>query len=494
VAIALAVVVLALGSLLLILAIGEAVFTIDARLDALPPWVATLWWGGIGLIGLAGGLIVWRLLMPKRRQKAGDTDAAPPDAPTREEIEAALAEAQAAGVDTSAVERELAELQQRKQAGEVHVAMFGEISTGKSSLVRALLPDAEIRSDVLGGTTRALQRYHWSSPAGDSLMITDMPGTEEAGGELDSMAREEAARAHIVIYVIDGDLNRRQHTALSDLQALGKPLILVLNKSDRYSREETRLLADRLNQRLEKHPLSVLVQTTAAAERTVIIQHPDGTESAETRPGIPDVRMLTRAIQRMIDNRPEILENLRDSATFVLAHRKLDQALAVARREKAEKIVDSYATKAVIGAMAAVAPGSDLIIQGWLGTQLVKELTAVYDTKASKVDTELLLKLVQQHVGRAHTLLLAVAGNALKAFPGLGTLAGAALHAVAYGIIFRTLGRALAASLATRGEFHPRQTAKQFEETLGEDLESSARRVARLVVEQARRGKAPADG
>ena len=40
------------------------------------------------------------------------------------------------------------------------------------------------------------------------------------------------------------------------------------------------------------------------------------------------------------------------------------------------------------------------------------------DTKVGKVDSELLMKLVQQHVGRAHTLILAVAGNALKAFPG----------------------------------------------------------------------------
>jgi predicted GTPase len=493
VALALAVVVLALGALLLVLAIGEAVFTIDARLDAHPAWIAALWWGGVGLIGLLGGLLVWRLLMPRRRPRKPGKGGEVPAAPTREEIETALAQARESGVDTRAVEHELAELEQRKEAGEVHVALFGEISTGKSSLVKALLPNAEIRSDVLGGTTRALHRYEWQSPSGDSLLITDMPGTEEAGGELDRLAREEAERAHIVVYVVDGDLNRRQHAALSALQSIGKPLILVLNKSDRYSQKESRLLAERLAERLQQHPLSVFVQTTAAAQRTVILQHPDGTESTETRPGVPDVSRLTRAIQRLIDDRPEILERLRDSATFVLAHRKLDEALTIARREQAEKIVDSYATKAVIGAMAAVAPGSDLIIQGWLGTQLVKDLTKLYDTQASKMDTELLLKLVQQHVGRAHTLLLAVAGNALKAFPGIGTLAGAALHAVAYGIIFRTLGRALAASLASRGEFHPRQTAKQFEETLGEDLESSARRVAQLVVEHAKRGKTQSD-
>jgi hypothetical protein len=165
---------------------------------------------------------------------------------------------------------------------------------------------------------------------------------------------------------------------------------------------------------------------------------------------------------------------------------KLDQALAEVRLTKAEKIVDAYAVKAVVGALAAVTPGTDLLIQGWLGTQLIRELAALYEVRVGKVDADLLLQLVQKHVGRRHTLLLAVAGNALKAFPGVGTLAGGALHAVAYGIIFRTLGRALTTSLATRGELHPRQTAKLFEDKLGETLETSAQQAARLVAAQTR--------
>ena len=99
---------------------------------------------------------------------------------------------------------------------------------------------------------------------------------------------------------------------------------------------------------------------------------------------------------------------------------------------------------------------------------------------------ELVEAVRQSRVGRALPLSLAVAGNGLKAFPGVGTLAGGAMHAVAYGIIFRTLGRALTTTLATRGELHPRQTAKLFEEKLGEDLETPARSLARLVVERAR--------
>lgn len=486
---ALGVVVLGLAALLLVLVIGEAAFTIKAHLDDYADWVGLVWWSGLILLGLIVGVVVWRLLVPKRKpQPTADSESSQAAlAPTAEEVAIEVEKARAAGVDTGEIERELEELKRRREAGEIHVALFGEISTGKSTLIAALLPDVETVSDVRGGTTRDLIRYEWRSPGGDRLILTDMPGTAEADGSLDAMARSEAERAHLVVYVTDGDLNRRQHVALTSLLAIAKPMILVLNKTDRYSAADADRLSERLASLLADRPNTAFVRTSAATEREVIVQHADGRETLEVRPVAPDVKELAVALQRLIDSRQEILDELRDSAGFLLASRRLDEAVARARREKADKLVDAYAVKAVIGAMAAVTPGSDLVIQGLLGTQMVREITALYGTRASKVDTDLLFKLVQKHVGRAHTLILAVAGNAFKAFPGVGTLAGGAMHAVAYGIIFRTLGRALARSLATRGEFHPRQTAKQFEETLGEDLESSARSLARVVIEKVRR-------
>jgi uncharacterized protein (DUF697 family) len=301
-----------------------------------------------------------------------------------------------------------------------------------------------------------------------------MPGTAEADGSLDPIAIDEATRAHVVVYVSDGDLNRQQHAALQTLFDLQKPLVLVLNKSDRYNPQELALLSARFSELIEGRPNTRFVRVSAATRREFIRQLPDGTELREQRPVPPDVTALARALQRLIDGNQVLLDRLSDSATFVLAAQRLDQVLAETRRQRAEEIVDSYSKKAVVGAMAAITPGSDLLIQGYLGTQLVRELAELYDTKITKVDTEQLLKLVQKHVARAHTVLLAVAGNALKAFPGAGTLAGGAMHAVAYGMIFRTLGRALTITLSTRGELHPRQAARVFEDKLGEDLEKPA--------------------
>jgi hypothetical protein len=99
------------------------------------------------------------------------------------------------------------------------------------------------------------------------------------------------------------------------------------------------------------------------------------------------------------------------------------------------------------------------------------------------MDMDLFLELVQKRVARRTTILLAVLGNALKAFPGIGTIAGGLVHAAAYGMIFESLGRTLAQSLESRGVLRPAQAAQAFEEHLSEDLRTSARRFARLALD-----------
>jgi hypothetical protein len=115
---------------------------------------------------------------------------------------------------------------------------------------------------------------------------------------------------------------------------------------------------------------------------------------------------------------------------------------------------------------------------------MVRELSELYNVPVRQADTELLIELVQKHVGTTKTLLLAIAGNGLKAFPGIGTIAGGLLHAIAYGMIFNTLGNAVALSLQTRGELRPLVTSQLFKEQLGVNLESSARRYAKVALEE----------
>lgn len=477
---AIVVTVLFLAGAALAVFLAESLLNIWRELERLGTPAMVVFGGGLVSICLLFGWGVWRLLTPARGPEKAAAEIPPAD---EDAVLKRLADAQAAGIDTRMVEHELAELRQRREAGEIHIAFFGEISSGKSALIHALLPGAETRSDVAGGTTRELSSWRWRSPAGDQLVLVDMPGFNEVDGQLDAMARDEARRAHIVVFVTEGDLTRSQENAFVGLRRLEKPMVLALNKSDCFSPGDLEIVRERLEARAAGSDTPV-VTVQAGGMESVTRVLPDGSETQGERERPPAVGELAMALQRIIDSRAEILDVLRDNSVFVLAAQKLDEATATRRAEQAQEIVRSYGRKAVIGALAAVTPGADLVIQGVLASQMIKELSRLYDVPVRRVDTDLLIELVQRYVGKTTTLVLAVAGNALKAFPGVGTITGGILHAIAYGMVFDTLGRAVAESLAVRGELRPLQAAERFKETLGDNLESSARRFARLAFEE----------
>lgn len=466
-----------LAVLLLTLSLGS-LLEFWQQLETLPGWVKATYAGLVLLIfGLAIALLWW-LFRPVRKKAPPGSRAEVPD-------EAAIArqldEARKQGIETAHIEEELGKLRQRREAGEIHVAVFGEISSGKSSLIKALLPAEEIETAVTGGTTRTLHEYRWTSPAGDALVIVDMPGLNEADGSLDQLAAEEAQRSHLVLFVTDTDLTRTQYEAIEALREHGKPVIVALNKADWYEKEALDAVKASLSGRLGDIPV---VTVRSGSEEIVIRQLPDGSEERAPRRTAPQVDELLEAMQQVIDSRRDVLDSLRDASVFVLAQRKLEEAMAEERKRRAAEIVADYSKKAVVGGLAAITPGSDLLIQGVLGTRMVRELSGLYNVPVRQADTELLLELVQKHVGTTKTLILAIAGNGLKAFPGVGTIAGGLLHAIAYGMIFNTLGNAVARSLQSRGELRPLVASSFFKEQIGVNLESSARRYAKVALEE----------
>jgi len=351
--------VLLLLLLLLALLVSDRLLSFYRQLQQVPDWLAWGLLGGLGLLSLAMGYGMLRLLRPAPR--VGGATPRPSEPPDQEQIEARLAKARAAQLDTSRVEKELARLEQRRAAGEIHVALFGEISSGKSSLIKALLPEAQVRIEVTGGTTRELHSYHWDSPAGDRLVLTDMPGLDEPGREKDPWVRDEALRAHLVIYVCEGDLTRSQLEELRRLLALGKPLILALNKIDRLNPQQLEQFKARLREQVEPLGEVELVAISSGGRQKVTRVLPDGREEEEIRRLPPRVEELAQAIQRHIDSDPAALEQLRDSAVFVLVSQQLDQALENHRRERAEELVRGHARKAMVGAVAAMTPGTDIL-------------------------------------------------------------------------------------------------------------------------------------
>ncbi len=474
--------VVATGALLFV---TESALNIWDRLKAGPAVILYAYLGVMIAIIVTAIWLVWRLVIRRGPKKSA---AKKPQVLTREEIEARLHEAASAGVDVGAAQAELAELASRRESGAVHLCFFGEISTGKSSLVKALVPSADVRIDIVGGSTDDIRHFRWKTESGAEILLTDVPGTGGHDEGFDEAALEEAQRAHVVLFVCDSDLTRAEAEALRHLMSLGKPMVLVMNKADRFSIDEQATLMHRLLERLEGIGGDItrdrVVAVSAGGEVDVIERSDDGSEILSRRRRAADVGVLVVAINRLLDAETASLEDRRDRAVFQLAADKLAEAEAKYRKQRAEQVIRSSTKKAIVGALAAVSPGTDVLIQGYIGTTMTQELCKLYGVVPRDLDVEEFLSLSQSRVGRALPLSLAVAGNGLKAFPGIGTVAGGLVHAVAYGLIFDALGRSLVMTLSKHGELMPEKAAAEFEEGINEHLQAGVRRVAKMALEE----------
>ena len=155
---------------------------------------------------------------------------------------------QALSEDYAQVERMLEKLEH----GHIHIAAFGRVGVGKSSILNALLGEEHFSVSALHGETRTAKSSAWSGYKGSGVYLIDTPGINEIDGDArEELARDVVSRVDLVLFVADGDLTDTELAALRTLTNQQRPLLLVLNKADRYSTEELGLLRQTLVERTE---------------------------------------------------------------------------------------------------------------------------------------------------------------------------------------------------------------------------------------------------
>jgi GTP-binding protein EngB required for normal cell division len=477
---------LALGAALLL---GLVVATLNSLLEfyqrvaAMPIWlrVPLIVAGALALGGI--GWLLWRLARPTRKTLLAATTPL-----SRADVQTRIDSLRDRHAETAALEAELTELDRRHLSGEVYVALFGEISTGKSSLIRALAPQAAPEIDVRGGTTRHVEHHRGALSDGRELILADVPGSGEVDGSIhEQLARDEALRAHAVVYLTAADLSRAQDAELRWLAGFRKPLVLALNKADLYDGHERSALLQRFEQRYADRARTIVAISAGGNERYERTLS-DGRREKVERERVPDVAPLLDALGNLTAGGSSGLEPAREAAVLAEVGRRGDElARATAARESAATVA-KYTRRAIVGALAAVAPGSDILIQGALGTALVRELARIHGVAVRELDVEALLSRVGLTVRNTTALVLAIAGNALKAFPGIGTLGGGVLHAIAYGLVFDSLGHALADTLAERSALDAADVETRVQALLAAPARDRIERVARLALDAARGG------
>lgn len=468
--------------LLTLLQAADSALSLWQRLDALPAALRIGVFAVLGGLGLVTGWGVWRLLRPRR---ARAPRAAPIDRATLERRIDALASERA---PARHARNELGELDRRRSDGTLDVALFGDISSGKSSLLRALAPEADAAVGVIGGTTTAVQRQCGTLPSGNPVVVADVPGIGETDDTAHAaLARAEAARSHAIVYVTDGDLTRSQDAELQQLAGFGRPLVLALNKSDRYHTDERDALLAALRARYAQIGARVVAVSAGHTEQ-VEREWPDGLRELVLRETPPRIDALQRELHRIARADLAQLEPGREAALLARLDADVAEAERVEQAERSAAVVTKYTRRAVVGALAAIAPGTDLVIQGAFATAMTRELCSIHGLAARDVDIDDLLDRAGSLVRTSTSITLAIVGNALKAFPGIGTLGGGLVHAVAYGLIFDSLGRALAATLANTRALDRDATLDAFRASLAEPARERLFAIARIALDGVRHG------
>jgi hypothetical protein len=316
------------------------------------------------------------------------------------------------------------------------------------------------------------------------MTFADVPGSHEVSGAArEQLARDEALRAHIVLYVCAGDLTRDQDSELRWLHGFGKPTVLVLNKADQLNAHERDTLVRALRAKYGDATDAQIVVSAGGVEQFER-QLPDGRREHVQRERLADVAPLQKLLASFARLGAAALESSRAAAVLTSVGSKADALESDTRDRDAAAIVAKYTKRAVIGALAAVMPGSDLVIQGVLATALIRELAKLYGVAVRDVDIDAFLSHIKLTVRTSTSIVLAIAGNAFKAFPGLGTLGGGALHAVAYGLLVDSLGRAVAVTLRDRHTLDSTAAGHALSRLLAEAGADRMRDVAKVALER----------
>jgi small GTP-binding protein len=295
------------------------------------------------------------------------------------------------------LDRQLLRLERRQ----LRLAVFGRVGVGKSSLVNALLGEALCPTDVAHGCTRAQRAAAWHQPIPglQQLELVDTPGIDEIDGAGRSRLAERVARgADLVLLVLDGDLTSVDQEALRPLWASGKPLVLVLNRSDCWPEAERHDLLASIRRRLlallpPGAPEQELVAVAAAPRRPRL--RADGRVRADC--GEPEVEPLRQLLLTLLEQQGELLLALNSLQAAERFQRQLHRERLLRGRRSAQGLIGRYAALKATG--VAANPLVLLDLAGGLAcdTALITQLCQLYGLPIDGPAARQLLAQLSRH-------------------------------------------------------------------------------------------------
>jgi GTPase len=376
--------------------------------------------------------------------------------------------------DYDAVEGMLDKLQH----GHLHIAVFGRVSTGKSSLLNALIGEQRFAVSPLHGETKKSSMQQWSEVEAAGVFLIDTSGLDEAGGEVrEELAKEVAHRSDLVIFVLDGDITDSERSALRTLLKQGRPVVVALNKSDLYTQSEREALLATVREKTVGLVQTEDVLAVAAQPRAqqVIEIDDDGNETSSTREREPEIDDLRLRLWEIFENEGKTLAALNASLFAADLSDQVGVRMLHARREIGDRLVRTYCVAKGVAVAFNPIPVADLFAAAFIDVGMVVHLSKVYDLPISRREAGSLVSVIAAEAAALMGTVWAlnIVSSALKVgTAGLSTIVTAgAQGAIAYYSTY-VVGRISAEYLSkgkSWGEGGPKQVVNEILDSLDRD-------------------------
>ena len=357
---------------------------------------------------------------------------------------------------------DLERLLEKLSKEQIHVAVFGRVSVGKSSVLNALLGEQKFSTSPLHGETKAVTTGEWTDCETAGVLLLDTPGIDEIGGEArEAMAKNAARRADLVVFVTDGDLTRVEKEAIDLVASFGRPIVVAMNKVDKFNQEE---LKD-LRQNIIKTCADVV-----DPENVVQIQ----ARAAEDGSGA-NVSELRIRLWDILASEGKTLAALNASLFADDLDSQISKTILSTRESLAQQVVRSYCIGKGVAVALNPVPVADLLAAAAADATMVVHLSRVYNLPLTRHEASALITTV---IGQLAALLGSVwaihmLSSALKlTTAGLSTVLTAGVQgAVAY-YSTHVIGLAVQAYLVrgkSWGEDGPKRVIQDILDSLDRD-------------------------
>jgi small GTP-binding protein len=348
-----------------------------------------------------------------------------------------------------ALELSVLQAESQQEKGTLRVVVFGTGSSGKTSLINALLGQKVGETEAVIGTTQHGDNHTYELGGVEgTVYLTDTPGLAEAGpgGEVREIeARSLAVRADLLLFVVDHDLLRGEYERLIELARLGKRSIVVLNKKDRFPDRDLAAIAAKLRERLSGVIDADDIVTVAAAPRPIPVQvrRADGTTETVLEVEQPDIAALRTRIGQVLAREGKLLRVANLLVRGRVLEREAHNQLEREREQRAEAVVEHYQWVAAGTVFANPMPALDILAGGAVQLEMIGELARVHGVELSVGQVRALAAMMLQAIlklGLIEAATSLIAGVFKRTL--IGFAAGGAVQAVTMAYLTRVSGRA----------------------------------------------------